>query len=503
MSFVSRLGSWLARLTAFVLSVAVLVYLVRAFDSRKLPDLEPWHRTKLEAEFRAGDADPIATVEGYLAREARLFEELAQRLEHSATQEGQRFNRFERGSSSHPNRFDRNWNRSFELMPSAVRGGALLLHGLTDSPYSLRSVAELLAENGYYALCLRMPGHGTHPGGLLDVHYDDWRAVARLGARHVRARAGEGAPFVLVGYSKGGALAVEYVLEALAEPSLPLPDRVILLSPAIGVSTAGIVGSWHKALSFLPWFEKFAWLDVLPEYDPFKYNSFPKNAGRQMYLLTAEVVDRLSRFSDELELFPDTLAFQSVADRTVSTAAVLDPLYASLASPRHALVLFAVNRTAEMNGFLGPGSHAIATELDAAEPRPYRLTLVTNATPGSLEVVARGLGARLGIPTETELGLSWPPDVYSLSHVAIPFRSDDPLYGVDPVEGGFEGIRIGRVTPRGERDLLTISISQVMRLRYNPFYAYMEKRIRQWLPPEPLPESADRRGANPGLDHSN
>lgn len=101
---------------------------------------------------------------------------------------------------------------------------------------------------------------------------------------------GSGLPFVLVGYSMGGALAVDYVLEALDSSELPVPERLVLLSPAIGVSPAGILGSWHKALSWLPYFEKFRWLDILLEYDPFKYNSFPKNAGRQMFLRRPAVV---------------------------------------------------------------------------------------------------------------------------------------------------------------------------------------------------------------------
>jgi alpha-beta hydrolase superfamily lysophospholipase len=486
-SGLARLGGWLLRLALTAAGAVALVVLVRAFDSLRFPDLQAWHRVHLEREFDAGDADTVASVEAYRVLEDRVFEELADRIERDVPErEGGRFSRFAPASASHPDRFGRNWNRSFELTPPTVRGGALLLHGLTDSPYSLRSVAALLAAQGFYTLALRLPGHGTHPGGLVDARYPDWQAVARLGARHVRSRIGDDAPFAVVGYSMGGALAIDYVLEALAAPGLPLPDRVVLLSPAVGVSAAGVVGSWHRVLSFLPAFEKFRWLEVLPEYDPFKYNSFPKNAGRQMYLLTRVVADALARARNagRLVRFPPTLTFQSVADGTVSTRAVLDPFYASLGSPRHALVLFDVNRTAQMNGFLDPNCHAIVSELEAKPPPGYRLTLLTNARPESREVVARELGTRDRIPPVSETGLVWPPDVYSLSHVALPFRSDDPLYGVDPVGDGFRGIRIGAVTPRGERDLLTVSMSQVMRLRYNPFHAYVAQRIRSWLAPE-------------------
>ena len=71
-----------------------------------------------------------------------------------------------------------------------------------------------------------------------------------------------------------------------------------------------------SALGPLPFFEKARWLDVIPEYNPFKYNSFPANAANQSYrvssLLRAEVADA-SR-SGLLDRLPPILAFQSVVD---------------------------------------------------------------------------------------------------------------------------------------------------------------------------------------------
>ena len=77
-------------------------------------------------------------------------------------------------------------NRTFELRPETVQGGALLLHGLTDGPYSVKPVAETLRKLGYYTLAPRMPGHGTAPAGLVSVEWQDWMSVVRLAARHVR-----------------------------------------------------------------------------------------------------------------------------------------------------------------------------------------------------------------------------------------------------------------------------------------------------------------------------
>ena len=49
----------------------------------------------------------------------------------------------------------------------------------------------------------------------------------------------------------------------------------------IGVSPAARLAWWISRLGVVPYFEKANWLDVLPEYNPFKYNSFPANAALQ------------------------------------------------------------------------------------------------------------------------------------------------------------------------------------------------------------------------------
>jgi alpha-beta hydrolase superfamily lysophospholipase len=480
----SRVIRWTLRCTVYAAAAVILVFLIRAFDSRRVPELQVWHRLELANELRARDADDVTSLEAYLALEERLFDELAAKLEADRPLAGvTEYSRYNLRSSSHHSRFSRNWNRTREWRPERIRGGALLLHGLTDSPYSLRNMGELLSEAGYYTLLIRHPGHGTHPGALLDVDYEDWLAAARIGARHVRAEVGNDAPFLVVGYSMGGAVAIQLALEALEDDALPQPDKLLLLSPAVGVSPAGIVGSWHRLVSWLPYFERFRWIDVLPEYDPFKYNSFPKNAGRQMYLLTKRINAGLLRIrqTGAIERFPATLAFQSVADGTVSTAAVLDHLYQLLGSSRHELVLFDLNRKAMGQGFMDPSFGDLVSDLMTSQDIGYRLSLVTNRSESSREVVETELGSRGRGSQSRAIGLAWPASVYSLSHVALPFGRDDPLYGVTAPEAPAANIRIGTWAPRGEKDLLAVSMSNVMRLRFNPFLPYQNERIRGWV----------------------
>jgi hypothetical protein len=76
------------------------------------------------------------------------------------------------------------------------------------------------------------------------------------------------------------------------------------------------------------------------------------------------------------------------------------------------------------------------------------------------------------------LGLQWPAGVYSLSHVAVPFPADDWVYGRPPEGAVGHGVQLGLVEARGERDLLRVPASQLIRLRANPFWGYVEERIR-------------------------
>jgi hypothetical protein len=83
--------------------------------------------------------------------------------------------------------------------------------------------------------------------------------------------------------------------------------------------------------------------------------------------------------------------------------------------------------------------------------------------------------------TETALDLAWPPQIFSLSHLAVPFRPDDPLFGIAPNMTEDYGLRLGLLAPRGEKGVLTVPIDQLMRLNCNPFFAYEEARIRETI----------------------
>jgi len=469
-----RWGIWFS--LALVLVVATIV-VGGAVDARyRLPDLQPWHRIAPESEVRAADIDERFTLADYLTREQQVFDEVRTRIEDALPPAGEYVvNRYVRASRSSPSRLDRDYNRTFEVEPDNLRGGALLIHGLTDAPYSMKAIAEQLRADGYYSLALRMPGHGTVPAGLVTSGARDWNAAVRLGVRHVRARIGAGLPLVLVGYSNGGALVTRYTLDALEDSSLPRPDRLVLVSPMIGVTPMARMASVISALGSIPYFEKARWLDVVPEYNPFKYNSFPANAGRQTYDITHDLQQRLARAGAEgrLSQFPPVLTFQSLVDATVSTPAIVAHFYDRLPANGSALVLFDFNRHARLDPFIRPEEHSLMARLFEKRPRAYRITVVTNARADTLAVAARDEAPGSTTPVDEPLGLEWSRDLFSLSHVALPFPQSDPVYGNLARESPGGPVALGLLSPRGERAVLTVPVDVLMRVSSNPFFTYL------------------------------
>src|SRR5690606_37339870 len=99
-----------------------------------------------------------------------------------------------------------------------------------------------------------------------------------------------------------------------------------------------------------PAFAKAAWLSVVPEFNPFKYNSFPINAARQSYELTRELQSELAarQRDGSLERLAPIITFHSVLDFTVSTRALINALYARLPANGSELVLFDLNRATKL-----------------------------------------------------------------------------------------------------------------------------------------------------------
>lgn len=476
-----RILRWL--LLAVLLLTAIVV-LASAFSARSHPDLGPWHRWELSGEL---DANRLAAMDWnqLLQAEQTLFNELQS---HLAAEPTPGTFRYQTDSRLGAPAGAVDWNRSYASTPAGpIRGGVLLLHGLSDSPYSLRDLAARYEAKGFVVVMPRLPGHGTAPSALRHVQWQDWLAVAELGAREVRARTGPDKPFHIVGYSNGGALALKYAMDRVepgADAVLPSPDRLVLVSPMIGIGRMAAFARLLPVLGWIPYFEKSRWLDVQPEFNPFKYNSFPVNAVRQSWMITGVIQAQLLRLDaiGRSEQLPPILAFQSVLDSTVSTPAVVRSLFDKLPDNGSELVLFDINRQGVLSPMFTASANAVLDDLQPGPGQNYRLTVITNVNATSNEVAEHRHDPGAA-PVVRALGLVYPPSVYSLSHVALPFPVDDPLYGLQPRLDEDYGIRLGTLALHGERGALAIAADQLMRLNSNPFHPYLVHRLEQTLPP--------------------
>ena len=443
-------------------------------------DLEIWHLAELDKEFNADSG--VETFADYLALEERLFGQLDELVYAKIpAQQRHAIDRYSRGSLSDPGRWPRDWNRSFELPVDSPKTGVLLLHGMSDSPYSLRALGERLHAAGAHVVGLRMPGHGTAPSGLLNLTWQDMVAAVRLAMTHLAGQSGERSVYI-VGYSTGAALAVLYALNAVQDPELPQARRLILVSPAIGVTPAAALSVWQGRLGQLLGLEKLAWNAILPEYDPFKYSSFAINAGDVVYRLTLQIQERITALGEggALDRVPPILAFSSIVDATVSTPALVEGLFERLPAGGHELVLFDINRRTAIEPVLKSRPEAVIEALQA-DPNPaFTLSVVTNRDEQTSEVVVRTKAPGGKTFTDVDLGLSWPDGVYSLAHIALPFPAHDPLYGGESAEEDI-GLHLGKLALRGERGVLRIPASDMLRQRWNPFYSYLEKRVLNFV----------------------
>lgn len=476
------------KIGALVIGVAVLTMLgIRAYDSQRGEPLSLWH-TYAPTELSAEEINKIGWDE-YLAAEEKIFQSVranvTDKLPPAAQVAG---NRYFAGAPIYPGKFTNDWNRSYVLEPDGKPiGAAVFLHGLTDSPYSQRHLARMYRDHGFVALAVRLPGHGTVPAGLSEVEWEDWVAATRLAVREARRRVDADAPLHIIGFSNGGALATKYALDALSDPQLPRPQRVILLSPMIGITEmarfAGVFG-WPAVF---PRFAKAAWLSVMPEFNPFKYNSFPVNGARQSSLVTRSLQPQIARYAREGKLaeLPPIITFQSVVDFTVSTRAIITALYQHLPNNGSELVLFDLNRNAKFGPLMRASANNVLARILPDAPRQYRTTIITNMSADSPQMMERVTEAGATTEQTRELALTYPIGVFSLSHVAVPFPLNDSLYGMHPEPLEEYGVSLGAVAPRGERGTLVVSLDALVRMSSNPFFPYMLGRIEQVLPPAP------------------
>jgi esterase/lipase len=227
-------------------------------------------------------------------------------------------------------------NAPFDLKPSpgflpgqqkTYRRGILLTHGLSDSPYSMRHLAAFFQENGFRVMAILLPGHGTQPGDLLDVDWQEWTKAVSYGVNQLAEEVDQ---VYLAGYSLGGTLSIYHSLGDNRVRGL------FLFSPALQISHRAAWANLHKLFSWLMPAQK--WIGIKPDRDIYKYESMPKNAAAQVHALTQALNMQLQQ-SQLTKLDIPIFTAASVDDVTVKTSATRE-FMAQAHHPASKLVLY-------------------------------------------------------------------------------------------------------------------------------------------------------------------
>ncbi|MBI1173722.1 MAG: alpha/beta fold hydrolase [Sideroxydans sp.] len=337
-------------------------------------------------------------------------------------------------------------NAPFELYPQLrdglhkpYRRGILLTHGLSDSPYHMRHLAAFFQRQNFRVMAVLLPGHGTVPGDLLDASWQEWGKAVAYGTGLL---AGEVDELYLGGFSAGGALSVRQSL---------LDERVrglFLFAPALKISWRARLANLHKFYSWLVPGAK--WLDVLPDRDLYKYESFARNAAAQTYALIADLQAKMHGHPVTVPSF----AAASMEDTTVDTMATLR-FIDTMPHPLNRLVLYTTD----------PAAAAEWPKVEAVNSVVLEQRILSSA------------------------------------HTAIVLPPDDGHYGI---AGGYanclhyyhadaESYEVCRTRPDsvwlGELTRQNLNVGILRRLMYNPNFAALQDSMRRFI--ETLPEQTD------------
>lgn len=116
--------------------------------------------------------------------------------------------------------------------------GALVLHGFTGTPASVRNIAEALAAAGHDVELPRLPGHGTTIDEMQTTSWADWSGEVEAAYQRLAARVER---VVVIGLSMGGTLTLHL---ALAHPEVA---AIVCINPAAqarDAETLGLIASF-------------------------------------------------------------------------------------------------------------------------------------------------------------------------------------------------------------------------------------------------------------------
>lgn len=311
----------------------------------------------------------------------------------------------------------------------APRGIAILIHGLSDTAFAMRDLANSLARQCFESRVLLLPGHGTRPADLMLVNHRDWLVHAHAA---VQQAARESDVVVVAGFSLGASLAL-----TVAAESPDSVDAVIGLSPAYRIRSNLLARQARWVAAFRPW------LDVGPRQDFARYGAMPTRGIASTMAVLGNMDARMRR---QGALQTPWLVVQSDDDEVVDVEANRRFFDANAADRRSLLVKYFSEPSKAP-----PSDRVIWLPAADAPQRVVGLShLALHIAPDNSHYGIAGAYRNCGSP---------------------PFRQQDEVDQCKQAERVWYGVG-GQSPPPGEAGA---------RATFNPHYPDLERRIGEFL----------------------
>ena len=334
----------------------------------------------------------------------------------------------------------------FELTQNNNDKAILLIHGLTDSPFSFHDLSQFFYQQGFTVRTLLLPGHGVAPSELLQTDYEAWQQAATFA---IDQTLNDYQQVYLGGLSTGGALICNYLMQ-----QKQVDEKIkglFMWSPA------------SKAKSDLAWLAQYIdgipfvdWLDLDADIDFAKYESFPYNAAAQVHSLMNLVVGEGANASRQMHDIP-LFVVASEHDQTIDTAHTLQLVQQwQLSSPQEQMKKSVLIYYGDNNKL------------------PSKLVDV-------MEVIVPECSAE-----------SLCSEIFDVAHIATTNSPDNPHYGVNGQYRNcghyvtdaqrYKACKHNKQVIKGEVTAMNLTRDLPMqRLTYNPYYQEMLEAMTTFL----------------------
>lgn len=172
--------------------------------------------------------------------------------------------------------------------------GVLLFHGFTSTTLAVRPLADYLHRAGLNVICPLLPGHGTKPEDMLNVHRDEWLETAENAYQKLKANSDK---ITTGGESMGSLLALH---TARNHPEI---SGLALFGPAIHIKrqwSAQFLAPFVKIIPKYYLDEESPTPNVLPWQG---YNVIPVPAVAQFYRLQVQERRKLKAIRQPMLIF--------------------------------------------------------------------------------------------------------------------------------------------------------------------------------------------------------